>query len=70
VRPMVSGDPDPMAKPSSPVDHRAQAERCRRLAANVMDRVIRARLLEAAQIYEELAAKAEALAGDPSASGR
>jgi len=67
---MVSGDSDPQAGPSSPASHRAQAERCRRLAASVMDRVIRERLLEAAQIYEQLAAKEEAPAEDPSASGR
>jgi hypothetical protein len=69
VRPMVSVDRDPEAG-QRPGSHRAQAERCRRLAASVMDRVIRQRLLEAAQIYDELAAKEEAPAGDPSASGR
>lgn len=62
---MVTGDRDPKAGPSGPGSHRAQAERCRRLAASVMDRVIRERLLEAAQIYEDLAAKQEAPAGDP-----
>lgn len=67
---MVSGDRDPKATPSSPVSHRAQAERCRRLAVSVMDQVIRERLLEAARIYEELAAEEDAPAGDPSASGQ
>jgi hypothetical protein len=36
-----------------------QADRCRRLAAQVMDRLMEARLLAAAQTFDELARAAE-----------
>ena len=47
----------------SPASYRAQAERCRRLAARVLDKLIEERLLDAARMYEELAVQLEWQAG-------
>jgi hypothetical protein len=47
----------------SPAGYRAQAERCRRLAARVLDKQIEERLLDAARMYEELAVRLEWQAG-------
>lgn len=51
------GDRFTMAEKTDPSDYRAQAARCRRLAASILDRVTQERLLEAARIYDDLAAK-------------
>lgn len=48
-----------MSDTVDPAGHRARAERCRRLAAGVLDTTLEERLLDAAQTYEVLALQLE-----------
>jgi hypothetical protein len=47
-----------MQQEPSPTYFHEQANRCRRLAAQVMDRLMETRLLAAAQIFDDLATAA------------
>jgi hypothetical protein len=47
-----------MQSERSPSYYRAQAERCRQLARDCLDRVLEARLIATAETFEELARSA------------